>query len=641
MGATALVAVGTSLGTASAEPVGSLPIEGVSDVLVDPGHQRVLVSDAKTGRLVATNYGSEVVKTRAGLEGIGDLELSADGRTVYAAVPGEHAILALDATTLSETTRYPVGATAYPRTLARVGTTLFFGWDKDPAVTPLGVFGSLDLGTGAIQSNLFTTPGGKTHGAPRLLTAPGRLVVLDASSDTTTGGNAWVYDVSGDTPVMTASTTAAPGPVAEAALTRDGAKMIGVGGACSTFVAPTSNPAQRTTITGELCDGRAVAISPGNGRVAVGHGNQITFVTAAADALNGSIPMHQYTVDRLAWQPGGTRLFAVTHFSSSYYLHTFFEPVTTAITLKAASTSIARNGVVQISGRLAVSGPLGVALPGLSVTRTDAESPAGKALPQVTPYDPNYYSFEFSDYPAAGGTVTYTVRYAGNELAAPATAKISVTVGKLMPVLTLKGGTVVNYGGTATVTARLGTTFSNRTVAIWADPAGPDPARVLRSAKVDASGNLTASVKLTRTTGVVAKFAGDTRTAAVSSPVQMLYTRVAVSLANSRQYKTAPLGGVSTSFYRKTVHPVFTTTMTPYPGRKQRLQFEVLWKGKWTASRTVDVPLTSAGKASYTLTGAHSVGLRYRVRAAYLTGTSGDNVNYTTYGAYRYYTFTN
>lgn len=32
--------------------------------------------------------------------------------------------------------------------------------------------------------------------------------------------------------------------------------------------------------------------------------------------------------------------------------------------------------------------------------------------------------------------------------------------------------------------------------------------------------------------------------------------------------------------------------------------------------------------------------MRLRVRAAYLNGGSGDKVNYTTYGSYRYFTFT-
>jgi hypothetical protein len=88
------------------------------------------------------------------------------------------------------------------------------------------------------------------------------------------------------------------------------------------------------------------------------------------------------------------------------------------------------------------------------------------------------------------------------------------------------------------------------------------------------------------------------------------------------------------------VNPYFTTTMTAHPGRKARLLFEVHSGGTWKPWKTVDTSLNASGKSYYTLTGTHSTGVFYRVRPAYLTGTSGDNLNYTTYGAYRYFTFT-
>ena len=39
-------------------------------------------------------------------------------------------------------------------------------------------------------------------------------------------------------------------------------------------------------------------------------------------------------------------------------------------------------------------------------------------------------------------------------------------------------------------------------------------------------------------------------------------------------------------------------------------------------------------------TSAGHVGAKYRVRAGYLTTTSGDSVNYTNYSPYYYFTFT-
>ncbi|MFF5080534.1 YncE family protein [Actinoplanes sp. NPDC000266] len=631
-------------GPATAVAESSLPVKAASDLLVDAAHRRVLISDGKTGMIMAQDYVTGARIFRNNLPGVGELALSGDGKKVYAAVADAHAIVAFDAATMTETSRYALSDVAYPRTLALAGGTLYFGWDKDPAVTPRGVFGSVDLATGAIRPNIFPSPVGIPHGAPRLLTAPGapdKLVVADTSGDATTAGNTWVYDVSGATPVLTAEATAAPGPVTAVALSRDGSKIIGVDGTCGAFTADTANPAQRTPLYSGLCARPALAVHPSDGRVAVGHGSQdLTVFPAGSQVASQSLGLNLATPQRLAWEPGGKRLFAIGLFLGEYSLHVLNEPITTAISLGTTTAPVPQGAGVTISGKFTMSGPPPIPLRLFDVTRTDAESPSGRPLPQIIaqPYDPY---FSFVDYPEAAGKVTYTVTYRGEGRMEPATAKVSVNVKFITPVLTLTGGKVAAYGSTATVTARLGKTYRNRTVAIWADPAGAEPAKLLRNTKVDANGNLTASVKLTRNTGVVAKFAGDTRYAPVSSPVQMLYTRVAVALTNAKQYKTATLGGVPTSYYRKTVHPVFSTTMTPYPKRKERLQFEVLWKGKWTASRTVDVPLNSAGKASYTLTGAHSTGLRYRVRAVYLAGASGDTVNATTYGAYRYFTFTN
>lgn len=80
--------------------------------------------------------------------------------------------------------------------------------------------------------------------------------------------------------------------------------------------------------------------------------------------------------------------------------------------------------------------------------------------------------------------------------------------------------------------------------------------------------------------------------------------------------------------------------MTPGAGRKQRLQFEYYSGGKWRTWKGYTLPLNSAGKSVYKLTGTHKTGVKYRVRTAYIPGTSGDSLNHTTYGAYRYFTFT-
>src|SRR4051812_32719480 len=106
--AAAVVAVGTGSAAAATLPPHSrfLPIGTVSDLLVDPAHQRVLIADGQDGKLISTDYSGAIHRNVTGLPGVGGLALSADSRTLYAAVAGENTIVGFDAATLAETTRF-------------------------------------------------------------------------------------------------------------------------------------------------------------------------------------------------------------------------------------------------------------------------------------------------------------------------------------------------------------------------------------------------------------------------------------------------------------------------------------------------------------------------------------------------------
>ncbi|AEV83838.1 hypothetical protein ACWT_2603 [Actinoplanes sp. SE50] len=205
------------------------------------------------------------------------------------------------------------------------------------------------------------------------------------------------------------------------------------------------------------------------------------------------------------------------------------------------------------------------------------------------------------------------------------------------PELTLnRDGSVNAYGATVTMTAHLGTTAQNRTVEIWADPYGTDrPRTLLKKGVVDAAGNLSVGYQLTRNTTFSVVFAGDAGYAArtVTSAVN---TSVAVATTVANHYT------VKRSYYyvHKSKNPVFGTTMTPYPGRTERLTLQQYSGGRWVAFKSGNYRLSSAGKYSYTLTGTHRTGVKYRVSAAYLTGISGDRANATTNGPWKYFIFT-
>ncbi|WP_250000144.1 hypothetical protein [Actinoplanes sp. M2I2] len=311
------------------------------------------------------------------------------------------------------------------------------------------------------------------------------------------------------------------------------------------------------------------------------------------------------------------------------------EPALEAPTISlVAPATLPRNTSTKILGTITATRPVPAGTL-LAVTRTDPESPAGVALRPSTVDAKG--AFFIADTMVSGGDLVYRVSYAGSDVLAPATATATIKV-PLTPVrLSIEANpTTTPYNSGVSVTARLSNVaYPGGVIEIHADPYGPEPARriTLRT------GQSSVQVRAVHSLSLTAKFLGTTRFAPTSAKT-VVQTRVAVSTVSTRQYKTANLGTVSYAHFRKTVHPYFTTTMTPYPHRKQRLQFQVHSGGAWKPWKNVDLPLNTVGKSYYTLTGSHSTGVFYRVRAAYLPGTSGDSVNYTTYAPYKYFTFT-
>ncbi|TFV32330.1 PKD domain-containing protein [Streptomyces sp. T1317-0309] len=107
---------------------------------------------------------------------------------------------------------------------------------------------------------------------------------------------------------------------------------------------------------------------------------------------------------------------------------------------------------------------------------------------------------------------TYTVRltetdWAGNT--ASTTTSMTVPTVRYSTALSLTtNASSYAYGATATVTAHLGTTYSNRAVSIYAQPYGGTKTLV-KTGKVDSHGNLVASYKVTRNTVFTTAFSGD------------------------------------------------------------------------------------------------------------------------------------
>ncbi|MFF7898307.1 YncE family protein [Streptomyces sp. NPDC007920] len=634
------VALATGMaGPAAADSAKVLPVNSVGDMVVDGVHQRVYISDPDAGKILVTDYSGTVKATLSGLSGVTGLALSADSGEVYAAVKNDHRIVSVETGTYTRTASYPVDAA--PDDLEDVDGRIWFSYDGD--------FGSLDVSGPEPAIHLAQRgDAGSYPGAGTLLAAdpavPGVLVAGN-------GSMLAVYDVDADGATLRAEGNMGSG-VKQLDLMPDGSQVLtswGPGYSIGAYSATdlTQRPGYPV---GPYPN--AVRVAP-DGTIAGG-----SFSWYDPDVHihrpGDPVPVREYDFPNtgnssgadtlvdgaLAWAPDSSRVFAVS--VNTFGVHTLralTDPTKELPTLKVSVPAKSeRAKALTVKGKL-TSKTLPAAGTALKVTRTDVESPNGKALAAAKTKADG--SFSFTDTPPAGGKVTYKVTYAGDAAHMPASASGAVDVSRKAATLTLNNkGKLYAYGKKVTFTAHLGTTYKNRTVSIYADPFGPDkPKKLLKTAKVNSKGNLSATVSMTRDTTVSAVFSGDARYAA-KTVKSTAYAQVKVSTAVSKQYKTGKIGSTTYYYFHKKTDPLFTTTMTYYPGRKQRFQLQVYYQGKWYDSGYEYFALGTSGKSAVSLEAPGEAGIRARMRSSYINGSSGDNVNSTTHGAWKYFAFT-
>ncbi|QLI99735.1 Ig-like domain repeat protein [Streptomyces sp. NEAU-sy36] len=630
-------------GTASAAPAAHVTSPG--GLAVDGAAQRVFVGDSTNGTVTATDYSGAVLGSVAGVTGVSDLAVSDDGATVYAAAPQIHEIWAIDANTLTVKARYTVATNTGPRYVAFSGGKVWFSygdqWDGDlgsvdPSVDPAS-------GTDPVSLEQFPTEGTSVGiwGQALLDTDPTQPGILGVAETGLSSDSMAVLDVSSGKAALVAwhnGDYSLNNGIGDIDLV-PGGKQVLVNGrdrdayADGTFKAAGSYP------SGQFADVAS------NGLVAQVNGGKIMTYQPGA-----TLPLRTYdegtssTAD-LAWAPDDSRIFALVGSpaqNAGYTLKVLTGPALNNPTLTVnAPSSATRAKQLTVTGRLSATVPLPTGAK-LQVTRVDLDSPSGKALPAVTVRTDGTYSF--TDTPSAGGTVTYKVTYAGDAAHSAVTASDKVDVSRATASLSLNNnGKVYSYGADVKFTAHLGTTYKNRTVEIWANPYGGDkPNKLLKSGKVDSHGNISATVDMTRDTDVTAVFKGDSRykPRTVKSTG---YAKVKTSTAVTKYYKTAKIGSTTYYWFHKNTDPLLTTTMTYYPGRMQRMDLQVYYGGKWyTADGSPEYfKLASNGKSAVSLGAPGTSGIKARMRSSYINNSSGDNVNTTTYGSWKYLYFSN
>lgn len=623
-------------GTASAAET---TVAAAGGLVVDGALQRVFVGDSADGRILAADYSGTLVDLNAGFGSVSDLALSDDGTTLYAALPLTHQILALDPATLDVKQTYAIPTDTGPRHLAFTGGKAWFSygdqWDGDigsidPTVDPAG-------GTDPVAMAQFPTEGTSVGlwGQALLDTDPNRPGVLAVGQTGISTDSMAVLDVSAGTPKATAwyfGDYSLNNGIGDIDLVPGADEVLVNGGDRDAYANGTFSKA------GAYPSGQGADIAP-NGLVAQVKGDEV-----AVYRPNSTQPLRSFydlSGGPVRWAPDASRIFGlVRDFEGNLTLAALTQPTLNVPTLTVnAPSSATRAKKLTVTGKISATVPLPVGVK-LSVTRTDLDSPSGKALAAVTVKADGTYSF--TDAPPAGGTVTYKVTYAGDAEHTGISASDKVAVSRAATSLSLNNnGKLYNYGADVKFTAHLGSTYKNRTVEIWADPFGSDkPKKLIKKGTVNSSGNLVATVDMTRDTTVSVVFKGDSRYKPRTVKVTA-FARVKVSTAVSRHYRTGKIGSTSYYWFHKNTDPLLTTTMTYYPGRQQRFDLQVYYQGSWYNLDSEYFPVGTNGKSAVTLEAPGESGVRARMRSVYVNGSSGDSVNSTTYGAWKYLYFSN
>ncbi|MFI6019320.1 YncE family protein [Streptomyces sp. NPDC051287] len=629
----------TTAGPAAADTSVPISVGDVSDTVVDGAHQHLYISGDSTISVVG--YNGKVLSRLTGLPQVTDLQLSPDGSTLYAAVTGADKIVAFDTATLTQTAEYPTGSGTAPRWIALTEGRIWFGygdqWDSglggidlstDPAAVTLDLAGDHDFAT-----------------TPRLFADPANPTTLVALDPGISSGPIIVYDISTGTPVIRVAADE-DGFYRDGALTPDAQSIVVAGPGNRAVTEYRLSDLQMVHQYPVKDEPETVSVAP-DGTVAAtaldteNTGDTYVFpggADAPASIRNLSDSWMPWGGHSTAWSADGSKLFVLTGSTDFRQLQTVTEPrkYVTALTVDAPATGT-RGKTLTVKGTLTTGLKLPAGTP-LNVVRTDLLSPAGKSL-GVKALGANG-TFSFTDAPPAGSKVRYTVTYAGDAAHTASSASDTVTVPRATPALTLTNNKkTYSYGKNVVFTAHLGTTYSNRTVEIWADPYGADkPNKLLKTGRTDTHGNLSATVTMSRDTAVTVVFKGDARYAG-RTVKSTAYAHVKTASSLSKYYRTGTIGSTHYRYYHKNTDAVLTTTMTYYKGRKERLDLQVYSGGRWYTTYSDYFSLGTSGKSIVNLGHPGSSGVRARVRTSYIDPSSGDNVNTTTYGSWNYFYF--
>jgi hypothetical protein len=316
---------------------------------------------------------------------------------------------------------------------------------------------------------------------------------------------------------------------------------------------------------------------------------------------------------------------------------------TLTVTPGVATLSMTAPSTGHVGDNLTLTGTLSVgtgSLPAgaeVGITRTVAG--AGAETKSVSVTTTSSGTFSWTDTPPVAGSYTYTASYAGNSAIGAAETVRQVTVAGAPSKLTVTtGATTFNYKPTVHVSAHLGTSHTNRTVAIYAQSLGSTTKRLIKSGPVNRYGDLTVAYQAAHSTTFSATYSGDAWYAPVTV-MHTVYVHAKTSLAISGYYASERVGGVTYRLYHHTAHLNAAVVVAPNKaGECVKLEVQEYYRGGWHANVATGCgTLDSASElAGYLELNTADRNYPYRVRADYIRSVS-DSGNLGADSGWRYF----
>jgi hypothetical protein len=208
----------------------------------------------------------------------------------------------------------------------------------------------------------------------------------------------------------------------------------------------------------------------------------------------------------------------------------------------------------------------------------------------------------------------------------------------IQPRLSLAAGSkTVNYKSAVHVTAHLGKTATNRKVSIYAQRLGGTARTLLKTGRVNSSGDLTVSYKPAFSTTFTAAFSGDGKYAPATAS-RTVFVRAGVAESLTGYYSSEHVGGVTYwLFHRHSLMHVHVTVRPNKNGQCVKFELQIHYQGAWHGKTTRCAALDSSSRVNLNVSLTRAgLGYHYRIRADYVRSRT-DTSNLSNHSTWQFF----